>query len=110
MVWRDGPALRFGAALSAEGGAMKRSLGRLAALASLPLVFPLLAQPIFDTASPRFTITDLGTLGGSFSEAFGINNAGTVVGDAATGSGAVHAVLYSGGVRFGLALPGAGGQ
>lgn len=39
------------------------------------------------------TITDLGTLGGSYSYAWGINDAETVVGEAAT-SGADHAFVY----------------
>ncbi len=43
------------------------------------------------------SITDLGTLGGSYSYAYGINDSGQVVGGAATASGAQHAFLYSGG-------------
>src|SRR5919202_1756487 len=39
------------------------------------------------------TITDLGTLGGSYSYAWGINDEGTVVGEAAT-TGADHAFVY----------------
>jgi len=39
--------------------------------------------------------TDLGTLGGSNSWAYGINSAGLIVGDAYTASGADHAFLYS---------------
>jgi probable HAF family extracellular repeat protein len=46
-----------------------------------------------------YTITDLGTLGGSYALAYGINNSGQIVGYAAiTGnSGGPHAFLYSAG-------------
>jgi probable HAF family extracellular repeat protein len=39
---------------------------------------------------------DLGTFGGTDSEALGINNSGQVVGEAETSSGAEHAFLYNG--------------
>ena len=37
-----------------------------------------------DGKSPRYTVIDLGTLGGTYSFGFGINNAGDVAGAAAT--------------------------
>ena len=55
-----------------------------------------------------YTAIDLGTFpGGSFISAWGINNAGQVVGEAAVASGYAHAFLYSGGTLVDLgALPG----
>jgi probable HAF family extracellular repeat protein len=53
--------------------------------------------------SPAYTVTDLGTLGGTGSVATAINDAGQVVGKAYTAGapitgGTYHAFLYSGGV------------
>jgi probable HAF family extracellular repeat protein len=50
---------------------------------------------------PAYYITDIGSLGGIFCEAFGINNNGQVVGDSAT-AGQTHAFLYSGGTMTDL--------
>ena len=48
--------------------------------------------------TPSYRLTDLGTLGGARSCAYGINAAGQVVGEASTDSSAtLHAFLYSGG-------------
>jgi probable HAF family extracellular repeat protein len=47
-------------------------------------------------------MTDLGTLGGSRSVVFGINDTGQVVGYAYTASGAQHPLPYSGGQMLDL--------
>ncbi len=47
-------------------------------------------------------ITDLGTLGGSKSWAYGVNGAGQIVGDSTTASGADHAYIYSNGTMTDL--------
>jgi probable HAF family extracellular repeat protein len=39
-------------------------------------------------------MTDLGTLGGDFSIAWGINESGQIVGSSSTKSGKTHAVLW----------------
>jgi probable HAF family extracellular repeat protein len=55
------------------------------------------------------TLIDLGDFGGGFSEAFGINNSGQVVGTAATPGdqalGLSHAFLYSNGTMSNLGIP-----
>jgi probable HAF family extracellular repeat protein len=54
------------------------------------------------TAVPRlsYTVTDLGTLGGNESKAYGINYAGQVVGTAKTSSGDFHAFSWErGGIK-----------
>lgn len=54
-------------------------------------------------AAPTYTVTDLGTLGGAYSQAAGINDSGQVVGTVATADGtSAHAFLYSGGIMTDL--------
>jgi len=47
-----------------------------------------------DPLAPRYTVTDLGTLGGNTSRALGINSKGQVVGSADTASGHPRAFLW----------------
>jgi probable HAF family extracellular repeat protein len=50
----------------------------------------------------KYTVIDLGTLGGSYSAAWGINDSGQVIGNGLTSGGDTHAFLYSGGVMADL--------
>jgi len=50
----------------------------------------------------EFVISDLGTLGGTFSIATGVNDLGQVVGYSATADGATHAFLWQSGTMTDL--------
>ena len=58
------------------------------------------------TAQGNYTVTDLGTLGGSVSTAYAINDLGQVVGQASTASGEMHAFVWANGVMTDLGVPG----
>lgn len=64
-------------------------------------LFAALAVPVQLAALKqiRYTVTDLGTLGGTFGNAFRIDHNGSVVGHATlTGDAALHAFLWRDGV------------
>ncbi len=54
-------------------------------------------QPTNSPSAPAFTVTDLGTLGGSGSIAYDVSERGHVVGISETSDGRVHGFLYEGG-------------
>ena len=76
-------------------------LGIMGVVATMPTAIhaskaaplPAPVTPLLSVSS-AYTITDLGTLGGTQSEAYDINLAGTVVGWSYTSAGAGHAVVW----------------
>lgn len=83
---------------------MKRYNERTTLLISFCVVLMSIASqgqtPQEDAAvRPRYTVTSLGTLGGTFSTAQGINNSGWLTGDAnLTGDQTEHATVWRNGV------------
>jgi probable HAF family extracellular repeat protein len=63
------------------------------------------APAILAGAALSYTITDLGTLGGSSTTAYGVNNLGQVVGTSETAQAASHAFLWEAGQMTDLSLP-----
>jgi probable HAF family extracellular repeat protein len=82
--------------------------GRVPRVRLFPALFVAVALAIAGSApllwaAPMYTITDVGTLGGSFSIANNINDADQIVGDSQpAGSDFSHAFLYSNGVMTDL--------
>jgi probable HAF family extracellular repeat protein len=60
-----------------------------------PPALSRLRADLAPAATPSYTITDLGTLGGASADARAINDTGQVVGASATASGEVHAFLWT---------------
>jgi probable HAF family extracellular repeat protein len=54
----------------------------------------------------RYRVTDLGTLGGNFSQAFGMSNSGAVAGSATLANGDMHPFLWVNGTMMDLGLLG----
>ncbi|MEL6470524.1 MAG: DUF3466 family protein [Cyanobacteria bacterium J06623_4] len=74
---------------------------------SVPLLFHALPANAF--VPHRYQVTDLGTLGGTSSLAYGLNEAGDVVGVAEDGSGISRAFVWSDGTMTALPDLGFGG-
>ena len=70
---------------------------------------PLTLERLEDRCQASYLVTDLGTLGGPFSVAFAINNAGQVAGQAYLADGHWHGFLYTDGqmADLGALAPGA---
>lgn len=60
----------------------------------------------FPAAAQSYALQNLGTLGGTVTNAFGINSLGQVVGASTTTAGVSHAFLYSGGKMLDLGTAG----
>ena len=81
---------------------MKRTESMLALIVAglLAIVGSSLSLP--HPASAQVTMTDLGTLGGTFSFAVAINDLGQVVGSSTTTTGEIHAFRWQAGVMTDL--------
>jgi probable HAF family extracellular repeat protein len=69
--------------------------GRLLRPAFVTAVTASLVWCLRGNPPQRYSVTDLGTLGGGTSHGHGINASGRVAGEAATASGAFHAFRYA---------------
>ncbi len=88
--------------LSSTGNDRREKPGRNSRQARRSAVRPCVEPMERRTLLSAYTITDLGTLGGTISTANGINASGQVVGYAYTAAGDRHAFLYSNGTMTDL--------
>ncbi len=63
-------------------------------IAGLLVALIVLGAPA-NAQAQRYSVTDLGTLGGGTSKGYGINASGQVTGEAVTAGGVFHAFLYT---------------
>src|SRR2546425_1274875 len=93
-----GPAARGRPVSSRMRRPRIRGAASVVTLLTVTVAILAFAQPV--SASLTITVTDLGTLGGTASIAFGINNLGQVVGDSNTTTSGIrpHAFLWQDGV------------
>ena len=76
-------------------------VGSSSAAAEAPFGEPLAGKP-----SATFVVRDLGTLGGSTTDVYGLNDRGDVVGSSYTAAGERHAFVWRNGVMTDLQRPG----
>ena len=78
---------------------MKRTIPRIT-IAMIVIVILMIVQPV--SADSQYTITDLGTLGGTFSNARAINDNMQIVGGSDTSAGETHAYIWENGIMTDL--------
>jgi probable HAF family extracellular repeat protein len=74
----------------------------LAPVVALVVALTVVATAGGTAARVTWTVTDLGTLGGNWAQAFGVNAQGQVVGLSRTESGRLHAFVWDWGVMTDL--------
>ena len=84
--------------MNSTGSIRKLLHGMALSLVLATLAGASMAQELKSAGPPRFAVVDLGTLGGSFSLAYSINDKGQISGTSTvTGDTAQHSFLYSNG-------------
>src|SRR5262245_6445438 len=67
-------------------------------------------ESLEDRLCPSYTITDLGSLGGGYSDAVALNESGQVIGTSGLANGTYHAFLWQNGVMSDLGTLGGNGS